>query len=135
MGELARQAFAIPVTPSVTPGPAVIAATPIARMPHVWLALRRDGALVRFDVARGADGRWWVVSQRTQSPSGLGYVLHNRLTIARQFPDAFRELRVQHIASSYRRLLDTVQQQRAHRSNHSAPKGFHLEGNWHHGTH
>jgi predicted NAD-dependent protein-ADP-ribosyltransferase YbiA (DUF1768 family) len=32
----------------------VIAATPIARMPHVWLALRRDGALVRFDVARGA---------------------------------------------------------------------------------
>ena len=29
IGELARQAFAMPVTPSVTPGPAVIAATPI----------------------------------------------------------------------------------------------------------
>jgi uncharacterized alpha-E superfamily protein len=37
-------------------------------------------------------------------------VLHNRLVIARQFPDAFRELRVQHIASSYRRLLDSVEQ-------------------------
>jgi uncharacterized circularly permuted ATP-grasp superfamily protein/uncharacterized alpha-E superfamily protein len=69
--------------------------------------------IVAFDVARGADGRWWVVSQRTQSPSGLGYVLHNRLIVSRLYPEAFRELRVQHIASSYRRLLDTVQQQAA----------------------
>jgi uncharacterized circularly permuted ATP-grasp superfamily protein/uncharacterized alpha-E superfamily protein len=64
--------------------------------------------IVAFDIARNPEGQWVVVSQRTQGPSGLGYVLHNRLTIARQFPDAFRELRVQHIASSYRRLLDTV---------------------------
>ena len=69
--------------------------------------------IVAFDVARGVDGRWWVVSQRTQSPSGLGYVLHNRLIVSRLYPEAFRELRVQHIASSYRRLLDTVQQQAA----------------------
>jgi uncharacterized circularly permuted ATP-grasp superfamily protein/uncharacterized alpha-E superfamily protein len=66
--------------------------------------------IVAFDLARGPDGRWWLVAQRTQGPSGLGYVLHNRLLISRQFPDAFRELRVQHIASSYRRLLDTVEQ-------------------------
>jgi uncharacterized circularly permuted ATP-grasp superfamily protein/uncharacterized alpha-E superfamily protein len=66
--------------------------------------------IMAFDIARGPDGRWWVVAQRTQGPSGLGYVLHNRLVISRQFPDAFRELRVQHIASSYRRLLDTVEQ-------------------------
>jgi uncharacterized circularly permuted ATP-grasp superfamily protein/uncharacterized alpha-E superfamily protein len=64
--------------------------------------------IVAFDLARAPDGSWRVLAQRTQGPSGLGYVLHNRLTIARQFPDAFRELRVQHIASSYRRLLDTV---------------------------
>lgn len=64
--------------------------------------------IVAFDLARGPDGAWCVLAQRTQGPSGLGYVLHNRLTISRQFPDAFRELRVQHIASSYRRLLDTV---------------------------
>ncbi len=64
--------------------------------------------IVAFDIARDDDGRWWIVSQRTQGPSGLGYVLHNRLLISRQFPDAFRELRVQHIASSYRRLLDTL---------------------------
>ena len=66
--------------------------------------------IVAFDLARGPDGRWWLAAQRTQGPSGLGYVLHNRLVISRQFPDAFRDLRVQHIASSYRRLLDTVEQ-------------------------
>ena len=69
--------------------------------------------IVAFDLARGPDGRWWLVSQRTQGPSGLGYVLHNRLVIARQFPDAFRELRVQRIASSYRRLLDALEQRAA----------------------
>jgi uncharacterized circularly permuted ATP-grasp superfamily protein/uncharacterized alpha-E superfamily protein len=66
--------------------------------------------IVAFDLARGPDGRWWQMAQRTQGPSGLGYVLHNRLVIARQFPEAFRDLRVQHIASSYRRLLDTLEQ-------------------------
>lgn len=65
--------------------------------------------IVAFDLARGADGAWWVVAQRTQGPSGLGYVLHNRLVVSSQFADAFREMRVQHIASSYRRLLDTVE--------------------------
>ena len=65
--------------------------------------------IVAFDLARGPDGQWWVVAQRTQGPSGLGYVLHNRIVISRQFPDAFRELNVQHIASSYRRLLDTLE--------------------------
>lgn len=62
-----------------------------------------------FDIARGpSDSGWWIVSQRTQAPSGLGYVLENRLIISRQFPEAFRELRVQHLASAYRRLLDTL---------------------------
>ena len=65
--------------------------------------------IVAFDLARGPDGRWWQVAQRTQGPSGLGYVMHNRMVVARQFPDAFRELRVQRIASSYRRLLDTLE--------------------------
>ena len=60
--------------------------------------------IAAFDIARGPDGRWCLVAQRTQGPSGLGYVLHNRLVISRQFPDAFRELQVQHLASSYRRL-------------------------------
>ncbi len=45
--------------------------------------------IVAFDLARGPKGNWWVVSQRTQAPSGLGYLLENRLAVSSQFPRAF----------------------------------------------
>ena len=61
-----------------------------------------------FDIARGPDGRWWVVRQRTQSPSGLGYTLENRLITSGLFPEAYREMRIQHVASSYKRLLHSI---------------------------
>ncbi len=61
-----------------------------------------------FDLARGPDGKWWVVSQRTQAPSGLGYLLENRLAISRLFPKAFESMQVQRLASSYRALIDAL---------------------------
>lgn len=61
--------------------------------------------IAAFDLARGADGLWWVLAQRTQAPSGLGYLLENRLIIAQQFPEAFRDLRVQRLAASFQSLL------------------------------
>ena len=65
--------------------------------------------IVAFDLGRGPDGAWSVVSQRTQAPSGLGYALENRLTISRLFPEAFADLQVQHLAASYRRLVDMLE--------------------------
>ncbi|HRH89929.1 MAG TPA: circularly permuted type 2 ATP-grasp protein, partial [Rubrivivax sp.] len=47
--------------------------------------------LVAFDLVRAPDGAWQVLGCRSQNPSGLGYVLHNRLLVSRQLPDAFRE--------------------------------------------
>ena len=64
--------------------------------------------IAAFDLARGPDGRWWVVSQRTQAPSGLGYLLENRLTISLLFPEAFREMKVQRLAASYKALVDSM---------------------------
>jgi uncharacterized circularly permuted ATP-grasp superfamily protein/uncharacterized alpha-E superfamily protein len=58
-----------------------------------------------FELTRGPDGGWWVLGQRTQAPSGLGYLLENRLIIAQQFPEAFRDLRVQRVAASFQTLL------------------------------
>jgi uncharacterized circularly permuted ATP-grasp superfamily protein/uncharacterized alpha-E superfamily protein len=62
-----------------------------------------------FDLARGPDGQWRVVSQRTQAPSGLGYLLENRLIISQQFPAAFRDLHVQRIAAGFRGLMQGLQ--------------------------
>ncbi|HEX4597579.1 MAG TPA: circularly permuted type 2 ATP-grasp protein [Burkholderiaceae bacterium] len=63
--------------------------------------------IVGFDLARGPDGRWWVVGQRTQAPSGLGYALQNRILVSRLFADGFRGMHVQRLASSFRGLLET----------------------------
>ncbi len=64
-----------------------------------------------FDLARDAGGQWWVVSQRTQAPSGLGYLLENRLIISRLFPQAFAELRVQRLAATYSALVEALRAQ------------------------
>ena len=66
--------------------------------------------VIAFDLTRLHNGAWQVLTRRSQVPSGLGYVMHNRLVVSRQFPEAFRELGVQHIASSYRRLLDSIEE-------------------------
>jgi uncharacterized circularly permuted ATP-grasp superfamily protein/uncharacterized alpha-E superfamily protein len=64
--------------------------------------------VLAFDLTRGADGHWWVVGQRTQAASGLGYVLENRLIIAQQFPEAFRQMAVQRLAASYRDFIQAL---------------------------
>jgi len=42
--------------------------------------------LYAADVGRGPDGRWWVLGDRTQAPSGAGYALENRLCCRGPFP-------------------------------------------------
>ena len=65
-------------------------------------------SLAAFDLARGPDGLWWLLSQRTQAPSGLGYLLENRQIVSRQFPQAFETLPVQRLAETYRTLIDGI---------------------------
>ena len=64
--------------------------------------------IAAFDLARGPDGNWWLVSQRTQAPSGLGYLLENRLAVSRLFPRAFETMQVQRVAGTYRALMDNL---------------------------
>ena len=60
------------------------------------------------DLARSPDGNWWVVGDRTQAPSGAGYALENRLVVSRVFPQMFRDLNVQHLASFFGALRDSL---------------------------
>ena len=64
--------------------------------------------IAAFDLARGPDGNWAVVSQRTQAPSGLGYLLENRLLISRQFPQAFETMKIQRLAATYRVWVESL---------------------------
>lgn len=65
-------------------------------------------SLAAFDLARGPEGCWWLLSQRTQAPSGLGYLLENRQIVSRLFPRAFEAFPVQRLAETYRTLIDGI---------------------------
>jgi uncharacterized circularly permuted ATP-grasp superfamily protein/uncharacterized alpha-E superfamily protein len=66
-----------------------------------------SGTFLHFyaaDLARSPDGRWWVVSDRTQIPTGAGYALANRLVTSRILSEAFRDCRVQRLAAFFREV-------------------------------
>jgi uncharacterized circularly permuted ATP-grasp superfamily protein/uncharacterized alpha-E superfamily protein len=69
---------------------------------------RKHLHIIAFDLARAPDGKWSVLSQRTQAPSGLGYLLENRNLIARQFPKAYEEMQIAPLANAYRNLIDAL---------------------------
>ncbi len=60
------------------------------------------------DLARGPDGRWQVVTDRTQAPSGSAYALENRQIISRAFPDLFRELKIKDLDAFFATLRDSL---------------------------
>src|SRR3984957_1566682 len=53
------------------------------------------------DLSRSPDGRWWVVSDRTQIPTGAGYALANRLVTSRALPESFRDHYVHRLAGFF----------------------------------
>ena len=53
------------------------------------------------DLSRSPDGRWWVVSDRTQIPTGAGYALANRLVTSRILPESFRDNHVHRLAGFF----------------------------------
>jgi uncharacterized circularly permuted ATP-grasp superfamily protein/uncharacterized alpha-E superfamily protein len=54
--------------------------------------------LYAADLGRGPDGRWWVIGDRSQAPSGAGYALANRLVLSRAFPTLYRDMNVERLA-------------------------------------
>lgn len=60
------------------------------------------------DLARSPDGRWWVVADRTQAPSGAGYAIENRLIVSRIFPRLFRDLHAQRLAGFFATLRKSM---------------------------
>lgn len=62
------------------------------------------------DLARSPDGRWWVVSDRTQIPTGAGYALANRLVTSRILSEVFHDNNVHRVAGFFRDVQNTLRQ-------------------------
>lgn len=61
-----------------------------------------------IDLVRDADGRFRVLEDNLRTPSGVSYVVENRRTMARVFPDLFASHRVRPLAEYPARLLEAL---------------------------
>src|SRR5580704_13028823 len=64
--------------------------------------------MLAIDLARSPDGQWWVLSDRTQAPSGSGYALENRTIVSDVLPDLFRSSNVLRLAPFFRAQRDAL---------------------------
>ena len=60
------------------------------------------------DISRSADGQWWVLADRTQTPSGPGYALENRQIVSRVFPDVLNDLGVRPLGGFFGALRESL---------------------------
>jgi uncharacterized circularly permuted ATP-grasp superfamily protein/uncharacterized alpha-E superfamily protein len=64
--------------------------------------------MLAVDLARSPDGQWWVLSDRSQAPSGSGYALENRTIVSDVLPDIFRKSKVLRLAPFFRAQRDAL---------------------------
>ena len=62
--------------------------------------------LYAADLGRGPDGRWWLLGDRTQAPSGAGYALENRLVLSRAYPNLYNAMNVRRLAPFFNDFRD-----------------------------
>jgi len=74
----------------------------------VNIKLPADNHLVLYaaDMGRGSDGKFWIISDRTQAPSGYGYALENRFAMSSVLPELFSHLQVRRLSPYF----DSLQQ-------------------------
>jgi uncharacterized circularly permuted ATP-grasp superfamily protein/uncharacterized alpha-E superfamily protein len=61
-------------------------------------------SLYAADLARAPDGRWWLLADRTQAPSGAGYALENREIIEQVHPEAIPDMSVRRVRGFFSSL-------------------------------
>ncbi|MFT4559979.1 MAG: putative circularly permuted ATP-grasp superfamily protein [Planctomycetaceae bacterium] len=69
---------------------------------------RRRMTIYAADLARSPNGSWWVTGDRVRAPSGLGFILENRIVTSRVLPGVFRAARPRRLAPFFMRLRETL---------------------------
>ncbi|MES0881152.1 circularly permuted type 2 ATP-grasp protein [Roseibium sp. SCP14] len=86
----------------------LVAESPEWQRPLVGISPKSGHHLhfLAFEIGRGPDGRWWVLSDRAQAPSGAGFALENRVATGRVFNEFFAKANVHRLAGFFRRFRD-----------------------------
>lgn len=90
--------------------PELVAANPEFLRPMVGIRPASGHHLhfCAFELGRGPDGRWWVLGDRTQAPSGAGFALENRVATTRALSDIYGTLHVRRLAGFFRDFRNSL---------------------------
>lgn len=69
--------------------------------------------LYAAELARAADGRFFVMADRSEAPAGPGFALENRIVSSRSIPSAFKQVPVERLASFFVRLQNALRKKAA----------------------
>ncbi|WP_392336854.1 circularly permuted type 2 ATP-grasp protein [Loktanella salsilacus] len=61
-----------------------------------------------FELGRGPDGRWWVLQDLTDAPSGAGFALENRIATTHVFPELYADANVRRLAGFFDTFRTTL---------------------------
>ena len=62
--------------------------------------------LYASDLSRGPDGKVWVLKDRTQAPSGMGYALENRSALSRVLPELFKGHKTARLGGFFNSMME-----------------------------
>jgi uncharacterized circularly permuted ATP-grasp superfamily protein len=71
-----------------------------------------------IDIVRGADGRFMVLEDNLRTPSGVSYVIENRLVMTRLMPDLMRASQVRSVERYPADLLQSLCEMAPHGNSH-----------------
>ncbi|BCE00992.1 circularly permuted type 2 ATP-grasp protein [Marinicellulosiphila megalodicopiae] len=61
-----------------------------------------------FNLVRGADNQWWVLSDRMQVTQGSGYALETRIAMSQVYPNLMRHCEVHRLATYFKQTHKTL---------------------------
>ena len=79
-------------------------------LPCFDIRQKHDKHLLNYavDLARGPDGKMWLLDNRTQAPSGAGYALENRIVMSKIFPELNKKIYRKRLSPYFSQWQQTV---------------------------
>jgi uncharacterized circularly permuted ATP-grasp superfamily protein/uncharacterized alpha-E superfamily protein len=94
----------------VIPPALLYANTHFLRPAHGWQPAGGNHLQVyAADLARGQDGNWKVVADRSEVPAGAGYALENRTIVSRVLPEPIRAMPVERLGPFFDTMRRSLQ--------------------------
>jgi uncharacterized circularly permuted ATP-grasp superfamily protein/uncharacterized alpha-E superfamily protein len=79
-------------------------------LPCFDIRQKHDKQLINYaiDLARGPDGKMWLLDNRTQAPSGAGYALENRIVMSKVLPELNEKTYRKRLSPYFTQLQQTI---------------------------